>query len=934
MSGAGGAHPDGGADGRHDEQVLDGAHPHGYLLVGPGVAPPPDVAGWPTRADLVPGATLHLQPRTVLSCERGATGTVILLGHPVDVGAGITDGHRIASRLVGTWDLRGDDALVREAAGLGGRWTLLAVSARGPEGPVHGSDLLVVPDTHATQPVFHAVAAGRLGLGSTPALVAAALGLPVDERALALLAELRELRRGAVTYLPGRLTPYAGLDPLLPNLLLRVDLGDRPGLRRERFWPWHERVGTDDVAAVHAAFRERLTAHTELLAGLGRPAVSLTAGTDSRVTAAVARHTLRARDGFAFTYVNPRDARNGRAALADVTAASAVAARLGLPHRVLRWRAPAEGGTFDRLHRRTYAPLVPSRGAAHAMWADLPRDLVQLQSNCAETGTTFYRRRTAEPLSSLRLTRIMMNATEGYEDLADDLFGGYLDFASLTPDRLLGHDHHDLLYWEQRIGRWGWQKFTDGDLGHRILLPFNDRVLLETMLSLPYPLREGKVLLERILTEVPAARVPARSAPLGESVARSVTGRLPGRLGRAAGRRIERAVTGRARRSDHERLAWARGYALLPPPELPVPAGWAQVALPGQLLTLVTHPRLPHAVREAGRSWVLVLGEPAWVEEGLVGAGPVAERLGTMLATVSLHDVQAAAATLAGSWVVALSTPGRSAVITDPLVSLGGHLTPDGRGVVSHATLAGTDPTADPGAGSVSSDELLAASGPLGLGLLSRVPLGAAVDLPERAGEAASSGLTRGERLRRHVALLHRRGPAWLGLADDPGSTRLLELLGQARGEGAPPVTALTWWDRLAPDRVAQTVFTAGGLATRQGVPHHVVGLREDVDGTDSPAGRAARAAALDALATTWGPAVSRTTPEGAELLPLGDAIDQVVPRAGVLWLGATPRSPRALGTPGGAHDTDRPAVRDLVQGVRPLALPLSDRLLDLLPEG
>ena len=187
----------------------------------------------------------------------------------------------------------------------------------------------------------------------------------------------------------------------------------------------------------------------------------------------------------------------------DVFVANALSASVGVQHRVLRWRqAPAEG-TFATLHRRTFAPLPGSSGAAFAMWSDLPGDLVQLQSNCAETGTAFLRHRTDEPLDPLRLARMMMHATEGLEDLAGAMYGDYPDYAQMTPARMLGHDHHDLFYWEQRIGRWGWQKFADGDLGHRVLLPFNDRALVETMLSLPYPLRESKLLLRRILEEEP-----------------------------------------------------------------------------------------------------------------------------------------------------------------------------------------------------------------------------------------------------------------------------------------------------------------------------------------------------------------------------------------------------------------------------------------------
>src|SRR5699024_4815070 len=111
-------------------------------------------------------------------------------------------------------------------------------------------------------------------------------------------------------------------------------------------------------------------------------------------------------------------------------------------------------------------------------------------------------------------------------------------------------------------------------------------------------------------------------------------------------------------------------------------------------------------------------------------------------------------------------------------------------------------------------------------------------DLADLAGAAAASGVTRADRLREHVRLMRDRGPVWLGLAGDAGSTELLGLLvggegdreggdagagggigdGAGRGGGGdgrgddgdgagrtvtPGVTALTWWDRLAPDQGA-----------------------------------------------------------------------------------------------------------------------------------
>ncbi|OLT31102.1 hypothetical protein BJF82_15455 [Kytococcus sp. CUA-901] len=178
--------------------------------------------------------------------------------------------------------------------------------------------------------------------------------------------------------------------------------------------------------------------------------------------------------------------------------------------------ATAPGGsTFDVLHRRTYAPLLPSRGAALAMWADLPADIVQLQSNGGETGTTFTRHRPEHVLDPRRLTQLLSGGAPGLDDdLAQELYGDYLDRVPMDRPTLMGFDDYDVLYWEQRMGRWGWQKFVDGDFGHRVLLPFNDRVLLETMLSLPYPLRRDRVLFDRLLSET-GIRSPTAQAREG-----------------------------------------------------------------------------------------------------------------------------------------------------------------------------------------------------------------------------------------------------------------------------------------------------------------------------------------------------------------------------------------------------------------------------------
>lgn len=871
--------------------VLAGTHPHGYLLlVGAGRdGAPSEVEGWRRDTVSLPGATLWLQPRTVATSASSHRGHLILLGHPVDVARGTHDGPTVARRLADTWATGGEQALVRETAYLGGRFTLVARTAgrTGEEAVAgRGSDpeLLVVPDTMASQPVLVGRTADRAAVGSSPVLVADALRFEVDPEAEALLATLRERMAGRVSYLPGVRTAYRGVRAVLPNTMLRLRVGaDGPVTGYERFWPWQPRVENPDVETVHAEFRERLTAHLRLLADLGRPAVSLTGGLDSRVSAAAAAPALRARDGFAFTYVNPREAVGSDAAVQDVLGARDVAGQLRLPHRVLRWRQPPRGGTFDVVSRRTYAPRITSRGAAHAMWADLPADLVQLQSNGAEIATTYTKAVTRPPheLDARWLTRIFAGGRPGaHDDLAEQLYGDYLEQAPLSEADLLGHDAYDLVYWEQRMGRWGWQKFCDGDFGHRVLLPFNDRRLLETMLSLPYPLRRDKVLFHRLLDDL-GVREPARgpAAPQRASPARpgvaAPTPPGPTRLRRLTDllpwRRTPRPADPAGPHDADPTpqgpgLPW--GYALVArrSPSTSIPDGFLHTELPGSL-GLHRHPSLPAALSGRQGRFALVLGEPCDLPDGRDGPAPVADLLHQLVVEdPSLERAATRAAALTGAWAVVLGGPDESLVLGDPVGALGPWLSTDGTTLASGAALLPDGPSPPETLGARSA---LLSPGSGGRRTWRPGPL------PELDAYAERLGTTAPERLRRHVELLLRRGPAVLCAGPEAS------LLGPEPVPDSAP--AVTCWDPS----------TQAGTLTMLHATDRAFAARRELR-------LLSRAAGAD-----W-----------------STTLDQEIDPGAVLWLGL-----------GSSPDPDReePGALDLVAGVRPVALPWSDRVLDLL---
>ena len=187
---------------------------------------------------------------------------------------------------------------------------------------------------------------------------------------------------------------------------------------------------------------------------------------------------------------------------------------------MIHWRQPEPGSTFAQIYDRTYPVRRGSTGAAHAMWADLPHDLIHLQSIGAELGTTFYTSRPSGPITAARLLEIVANRSDLPEQMARDAFADYLDYAQFNASTIGGYDPHDVFYWEQRMGKWGYLKYQDGDFSHRMLMPFNSRGLIEIMQSLPYAQRADKVLLRAMLATVPVlAQAP----------------NLPGNTGVAAG---------------------------------------------------------------------------------------------------------------------------------------------------------------------------------------------------------------------------------------------------------------------------------------------------------------------------------------------------------------------------------------------------------------
>jgi hypothetical protein len=307
---------------------------------------------------------------------------------------------------------------------------------------------------------------------------------------------LRDFFRNYRFGLPGHHAPYEEVRILPPNFVLWAQEG-----RLERFWPRQprEEVTVDDAYRI---FEPLLLKAAELVSGRWWPAVSLTAGIDSRVTFAAFRKNSRA---VFFTYDR------GASDAVDLAVARDMCSRYEAAHKRIRMRGGAEGAgvlrVLDEMDDYRHIVAVCPSYAAH--FSDGP--WVHVRSNILEIGRAFWRKqglkRQFEPA---RMARLLMHRGETRPDRAEAQAFAEQEFGLMYealgyrgPDdpTLAGFDGWDLFYWEHRMATWHSQLLMGSDFGFDTVVLFNCRDILLPLLSLPLDDRLSGSVLHKFIAE-------------------------------------------------------------------------------------------------------------------------------------------------------------------------------------------------------------------------------------------------------------------------------------------------------------------------------------------------------------------------------------------------------------------------------------------------
>ncbi len=358
------------------------------------------------------------------------------------------------------------EGLLKATFQLSGRWLVVRFDARGG---------VLFADPFASRTVHYARASGYVWVGSQPSLIASRLDLQEntdhDFRSFCSSKAFAYTERAHV----GEATKYAGCFRLLPNHALDLASGQRR--RWYPAWPLERRT-----------LRQAVPLAAQILRGTFEAAVqrydlrlAVTAGWDSRVLLAAGKEHLQRMhlsvDRMGVLGVGHRDITIPRR-LEEVTGVSVEAVNsTELPE------------FFSRLLENsvTGARRLPKSCSIFSRFRDWPQNAIDVNGNGGEITRNAYDKYNvfrARRLSGRQLAHMMRFDEEAYArralgEWADELYGR-------LPE---GFRILDLLYWEQRVGIWAAMYASEHDIAAESLSPFNNRLLLETLLSVSARLR-------------------------------------------------------------------------------------------------------------------------------------------------------------------------------------------------------------------------------------------------------------------------------------------------------------------------------------------------------------------------------------------------------------------------------------------------------------
>ena len=305
-------------------------------------------------------------------------------------------------------------------------------------------------------------------------------------------------------YFPAMLTPLQGIYPLIANCFIHHK---NEQTTHKRFYPnisLSEKYKGYSKDIIYLLFKNYLINYFKCIYEPNNTYISLTNGLDSRAILSIALMANLKVDTFTYTKFGGNYSHYEK----DLIGASKCATHAGYPHFILFLPQLNYGNDFYKMYSKTFSLHARFPVLAQAYYEQLPVKSNVLISTISETGTVFYTERSEKNITPEVLAQKWSTSKIHANDLVIEAFDKYIDYTEFYLNKLYDFDFYDLYYWEHRNSKWANIWYQECDLSHKVILPFNCRLINELMLALSFEDRKSKYLLKRLIKDVGLSHLP------------------------------------------------------------------------------------------------------------------------------------------------------------------------------------------------------------------------------------------------------------------------------------------------------------------------------------------------------------------------------------------------------------------------------------------
>lgn len=408
---------------------------------------------------------LYAHPDIELCVTSDANTTLALVGYIIDPYHPETSNIDILKNLMAI--AHSFEKVTDALSSLSGRFVLIIKNSQ---------DLWLFHDPCGLRSIYYTEHQGKLLAGSQPNLLKHVMPIE-DETRLSSYLQSTYVQANREHWIPSGCSLYDQVNHLVPNHALCVST-----MKQKRYWP-KKAICEESLDVVTAKAADLLS--KLMIAGNKRfkLALPLTAGWDSRMLLSASKSISSQMYFYTLQY------RNLNANASDIKLPNQLLSLLGLHHHIINCRKEMPAA-FREIYQQNTSPahLYDWGDIAYGMRDAYPRDRVCIKGNCSEIARCFYYKfGTHHPIESPDQIIALEEGWEMFPFVHDQISAWFLKAKEVCASSNM--DILDLFYWEHRMGSWQAQSQLEWDLVQEAYTPFNQRELLEILLSVPTKFR-------------------------------------------------------------------------------------------------------------------------------------------------------------------------------------------------------------------------------------------------------------------------------------------------------------------------------------------------------------------------------------------------------------------------------------------------------------